>query len=54
MLQLFEQDRLDVWYDGTAICVIAVGSHGDPLDLGEREVEELITKLQEALAKARP
>jgi len=53
MLQLFEQVRLDVWYDGSAICVIAVGSHGDPLDLCEREVEELITKLQQALAKAR-
>jgi hypothetical protein len=53
MPQLFEQDRLDVWYDGSAICVIAVGSHGDPLDLGENEVEALIRKLQEALAKAR-
>ena len=53
MPNLFEQDRLDVWYDGSAICVIAVGSHGDPLDLGEDEVEELITQLQEALAKAR-
>jgi hypothetical protein len=53
MPQLFEQDRLDVCYDGSAICVIAVGSHGDPLDLGENEVEALIAKLQEALAKAR-
>jgi hypothetical protein len=36
--QLFPEDRLDVWYDGSAICVIAVGTHGDPLDLGEDEV----------------
>lgn len=53
MPQLFEQDRLDVWYDGSAICVIAVGSHGDPLDLSESEVEALIAKLQETLKKAR-
>lgn len=53
MPQLFEQDCLDVWYDGSAICVIAVGSHGDPLDLCESEVETLIAKLQESLAKAR-
>jgi hypothetical protein len=52
MPQLFEQDRLDVWYDGSAICVIAVGSHGDPLDLSESEVEALIAKLQESLKKA--
>ena len=48
-----EQDRLDAWHDGSAICVIAVGSHGDPLDLGEEEVEGLIAKLQDALAKER-
>ena len=53
MPQLFKEDRLEVWFDGSAICVIAVGSHGDPLDLGENEVEALITKLQEALAKVR-
>lgn len=53
MPQLFEQDRLDAWYDGSAICVIAVGSHGDPLDLSESEVEALIAKLQESLKKAR-
>ena len=43
------QDRLEVWHDGSAICVIAVGSHGDPLDLGEGEVEDLIDKLRAAL-----
>lgn len=53
MPQLFEQDRMEVWYDGAAICVIAVSSHGDPLDLSENEVEALIAKLQESLAKAR-
>ena len=46
-------DRLDAWYDGSAICVIAVGSHGDPLDLAEHEVEELIEKLQSCLRQAR-
>ncbi|HEX9171082.1 MAG TPA: hypothetical protein VF861_00305 [Telluria sp.] len=53
MPQLFEQDRLEAWYDGSAICVIAIGSHGDPLDLSESEVEALIAKLQESLEKAR-
>ena len=53
MPQLFEQDRLDVWFDGSAICVIAVGSHGDPIDLSESEVKDLISKLQESLRKAR-
>jgi hypothetical protein len=53
MPQLFERDRLDAWYDGSAICVIAVGSHGDPLDLSESEVAALIAKLQESLKKAR-
>jgi hypothetical protein len=48
-----ERERLDVWYDGSAICVIAVGSYGDPLDLGENEVESLIEKLQAALAEDR-
>jgi hypothetical protein len=47
--QLFPEDRLDVWYDGSAICVIAVGTHGDPLDLGEDEVRAFIQKLQACL-----
>jgi len=46
-------DRCDAWYDGSAICVIAVGSHGDPLDLGEGEVVELITKLESCLNEER-
>jgi hypothetical protein len=45
-------DRLDAWYDGSAICVIAVGSHGDPLDLGEDEVAAFIDKLQKCLKQA--
>jgi hypothetical protein len=32
-------DRLEAWVDGGAICVIAVSACGDPLDLGEDEVE---------------
>ena len=36
--QLFPEERLDAWYDGSVICVIAVGTHGDPMDLGEDEV----------------
>lgn len=47
------QERLDAWYDGSAICVIAIGSHGDPLDLAEHEVEALIAKLQQCLRDAR-
>lgn len=50
--KLFSEDRLDAWYDGSAICLIAVGSHGDPLDLGEEEVRALIVKLQQCLAAA--
>ena len=46
------EDRLEAWYDGSAICVIAVGSHGDPLDLGEDEVAAFIEKLQKCLKEA--
>jgi hypothetical protein len=53
-LQRTASDRLEVWHDGSAICIIAVGSQGDPLDLGEHEVEDLIEKLQTALAQDRP
>lgn len=45
-------DRLDAWYDGSAICIIAVGAHGDPLDLGESEVRAYIAKLQACLREA--
>lgn len=47
------QERLDVWVDGSAVCLIAVGSHGDPLDLGEQEVKALIQRLQDCLRMAR-
>jgi hypothetical protein len=53
MPKLFEEDRLDVSYDGSAISLIAVGSHGDPLDLSDEEVEALIAKLQECLKESR-
>lgn len=52
MPKLFDKDRLEAWYDGSAICVIAVGSHGDPLDLGEDEVKEFIKKLQALVEQA--
>jgi hypothetical protein len=47
------EDRLDAWYDGSAICIIAVSSYGDPMDLGEDEVERFIAKLQTCLREAR-
>jgi hypothetical protein len=53
MPKIWEADRLDAWYDGSAVCIIAVGSYGDPLDLSEEEVERYIEKLQAALSAAR-
>jgi hypothetical protein len=47
------KDRLDAWYDGSAICVIAVGSQGDPLDLGEQEAEAFIEKLRQCVRESR-
>ena len=47
-----QDERLDAWYDGSAICLIAVGSLGDPLDLGDDEVRALIAKLQQCLAES--
>jgi hypothetical protein len=51
--RLVAKDRMDAWCDDAAICVIAVGAHGDPLDLAEHEVENLIAKLQGCLREAR-
>jgi hypothetical protein len=56
--QLFSKtpggERLDAWAEESgAICVIAVGAGGDPLDLGEHEVEAFIEKLQQCLREAR-
>nr|WP_314606625.1 hypothetical protein [uncultured Janthinobacterium sp.] len=47
-----QEERLDAWYDGSAICLIAVGAQGDPLDLGDDEVRALIVKLQQCLAES--
>ena len=47
-----KDERLDAWYDGSAICLIAVGAYGDPLDLGDDEVRALIAKLQHCLAES--
>jgi len=46
-------ERLDAWFDGSAICVIAIGSYGDPIDLGDEEVEAFIEELRDCLAKSR-
>jgi len=48
-----KEDRLEAWYDGSAICVIAVGSHGDPLDLADHEVEAFVERLQTCLRESR-
>lgn len=47
-----QEERLDAWYDGSAICLIAVGAQGSPLDLGDDEVRALIAKLQQCLAES--
>ena len=52
MSQSNMNERLDAWYDGSAICLIAVGAHGDPLDLADDEVRALIAKLQHCLAES--
>ena len=46
-------DRLDIWYDGSAIFIIAVGANGDPLDLGDQEADELLEKLKACIAQAK-
>ena len=46
------KERLDAWHDGSSICLIAVGTQGDPLDLGGGEVRALIAKLQQCLAQS--
>jgi hypothetical protein len=52
-----KEDKLDAWFDGSAVCLIAIGAHNEPLDLNEDEVQALIVKLQgclEDLRKAKP
>lgn len=53
MTKVFNDDRRDAWFDGSSICVVAVGAFGDPLDLGEEAVEELIEKLRKALGQSK-
>jgi len=50
--QLFSNDRLDAWCDGSAIRVVAVATDGGPLDLGEEEVGAFIEKLKTCLREA--
>jgi hypothetical protein len=46
-------DRLDAWYDGSAICVVAVaGAACDPLDLADHEVIDFVAKLNSCLAES--
>ncbi|GHC12877.1 hypothetical protein [Thermomonas carbonis] len=53
MTQSPTKDRLDVWFDGSAICIVAVASNGDPLDMSESEAEEFLAKLQLCIAQAK-
>lgn len=54
MAKIWHEDRLDVSVEeGGVIIVIAVSAYGDPLDLGEDEVEDFIEKLQSALKESR-
>lgn len=46
------KERLEAWYDGSAICLIPLGAHGNPLDLGDDEVRALIARLQQCLAES--
>ncbi len=48
-----KEDRLDAWFDGSAVCLIAIGAHHEPLDLAQDEVEALILKLQGCLEEMR-
>lgn len=53
MTQEPAKDRLDVWFDGSAICIIAAAANGGPLDIGEGEAEEFLAKLKACIAQAR-
>ena len=48
-----KEDRLDAWFDGSAVCLIAISAHNEPLDLTEHEVEVFIAKLQTCLQEMR-
>ena len=53
MPDISKKDRLDIWYDGSAICIIAVGANGDPLDLGEEEAGALLERIKACIAQAK-
>ena len=48
-----KEDKLDAWFDGSAVCLIAIGAHNEPLDLAADEVQALIEKLQHCLEEMR-
>ncbi len=48
-----KEDKLDAWFDGSAVCLIAIGAHNEPLDLTQDEVEALVVKLQGCLEEMR-
>ncbi|MGH6612183.1 MAG: hypothetical protein ACRECQ_18220 [Burkholderiaceae bacterium] len=52
MSQLARDDRLNAWFDGSAVCVVAISASGDPLDLSEDEAREFLAKLQLAIDAA--
>lgn len=51
-ISVIKNEKLDVWFDGSAICIIAIGSHGDPLDLSENEAIEFMGKLNTCIKSA--
>ena len=44
-------ETVEVFHDGSATTLRAVSSYGDPLDLGEGEVETVLAQLSECLKK---
>jgi len=48
-----KEDRLDVWFDGSAVCLIAISAQNEPLDLSGDELEAFIAKLQGCLREIR-
>jgi len=39
-------------FDGSAVCVIAIASCGDPLDLSDLDAKILVEKIQKAIAES--
>lgn len=50
---ILKEDRLDAWFDGSSVCVIAISAQNEPLDLSADEVAALIAKLQGCLEEIR-